>query len=56
MSEFDYRSLLPKGIPVWELAIAGVAIFAMVIVFLLWYLYGYDLVIVPNTPNLMNPV
>jgi len=41
-------------IPVWEIAVFALAITAVLIVFVLWYFFGYDLALVQNTNPTMQ--
>ncbi|MFH1404026.1 MAG: hypothetical protein ABIH11_07145 [Candidatus Altiarchaeota archaeon] len=52
MSDLDF--LIPENIPLWELTIIAVAAVAVLLVFIVWYFLGYNLVVVPNEPAVMN--
>ncbi len=52
----DLEFLIPKNIPVWEIVVIMCAAFAMLLVFILWYFFGYELVVLPSGPSVMNSV
>jgi hypothetical protein len=51
----DLKFLIPENIPLWEMTVEAVALVVMLLVLVLWYFFGYDLVVVPNQPNVINP-
>jgi len=40
--------LVDRIIPFWELIVVGLALFAIVLVLLLWWAFGYNLIVVPE--------
>jgi len=43
------------GIPVWEIMIFLVAIFLVFLVLIIWWFFGYTLVVAPSAQTTVNP-
>ncbi|MFH0862016.1 MAG: hypothetical protein V1875_03200 [Candidatus Altiarchaeota archaeon] len=47
---------IDKYIPLWEAAVIFFALFAIVLVLVLWWAFGYNLIIVPEpSASVMKP-
>ena len=47
---------LDQTIPLWELIVLGLALMAIAAVLILWWAFGYNLVVVTNQPDTMEAV
>jgi len=46
---------IDKYIPLWELLVIGFALFAILLVLILWWAFGYNLIVVPETQEAAKP-
>jgi len=52
----DVLKAVDKVIPLWELAVVFLAVLAIVVILVLWWAFGYNLVVVPeNIPQAAQP-
>ena len=49
------RSDTFHGIPVWEITVFVAALALIFIVFVLWWFFGYSLVVAPSSETVVNP-
>ena len=47
---------LDQTIPLWELIVLGLALMAIAAVLILWWAFGYNLVVLTNQPDTMQAV
>jgi hypothetical protein len=46
---------IDKYIPLWELLVIVIALFSIVLVLILWWAFGYNLIVVPEPTELLKP-
>ncbi|MFH1055661.1 MAG: hypothetical protein V1744_06170 [Candidatus Altiarchaeota archaeon] len=47
---------IDKVIPLWEALVIALALFAIVLVLVLWWAFGYNLIVVPEVVTAVKPV
>jgi hypothetical protein len=48
--------LIDRVLPLWEVIVVGFALFAIVLVLVLWWAFGYNLIVIPEpTASVMKP-
>ena len=52
----DALHKIDQTVPLWELLVIGLALLAIALVLILWWAFGYNLVVVTHQPDSMQPV
>jgi hypothetical protein len=53
---FNTIRIVDRVIPLWELLVLAFALFAIVLVLVLWWAFGYNLIVVPEqVPAAVKP-
>jgi hypothetical protein len=48
--------LIDRVLPLWEMIVVGLALFGIVLVLVLWWAFGYNLIVIPEpTAALVKP-
>jgi hypothetical protein len=47
--------LIDRYIPLWEAAVILLALFAILLVLILWWAFGYNLIVVPEPTAVVKP-
>ncbi|MBD3388892.1 MAG: hypothetical protein GF416_07480 [Candidatus Altiarchaeales archaeon] len=52
----DVLKKIDETLPLWEVVIIAVALFVIVVVLILWWAFGYNLVVVTEQPESVEAV
>jgi hypothetical protein len=47
--------IVDRAIPLWEILVVFFALFAIVLVLVLWWAFGYNLIVVPEPAPILKP-
>ena len=51
----DVIKLIDRAVPIWEIFVIGLAMFGIVLVLVLWWAFGYNLIVVPEPTAVVKP-